>query len=551
MKINHDNLRKTSFHGPGQMFSAWVMLAIIAFGCVSGLLSVGSSAVINAATTNSGSLTVGKTVATDDTTKAYTNSDITNASNTSTYYTGSNMITNWDTGTLTLTDAGGVNGIGGKKGDSWATFKNAVTMTKPLNLSFSMKAVPNAVQNSYVQVGAWLGAYFVPMGTTSFNYQNSTGGPTNTAISGTANSVFLGRNYWYNGSGGTIAQISQTDSSVNQSNVATGDTVFAPTNSGEAVTITWTPTLVGTSTTKGTLSMTIVSGTNSTVSKTISGTVTMQNNMLLGFSGDASGYGSKMTIWNVTSSTSALPANGNVTVNYVDSKTNQIAASSTINAKVGDVIGVNNGGVSSADTYDYTAPAISKYNYSSVTSPVPVTAYSGSSQTITVTYAQQLAWWNYNWAYNTYGAYSDATKYAPALNSWSQAGAIGDAYTTPSPKAPAGYHIAGFKSVSNTLTTTDQNGTHPLTSGYYWTPDTVNGNSSNGTMASSTADAMSKAITYAGGKLLSDGSQSDPGYNVGTVDSHNHFSIYIEANKETATLTYKDGSTTFWVTTNL
>lgn len=125
---------------------------------------------VKAATSSSGTLTTGQTTSTGDTKTTYSQTDIANANNTNIVTTGDNTSKNWDsTGTLTLQNASaGLAGIGSNKGDSWATYKNAVSMTQPLKLNFSMKAIPNSALNSYVQVGAWLGVYFVPMGTSTF-----------------------------------------------------------------------------------------------------------------------------------------------------------------------------------------------------------------------------------------------------------------------------------------------------------------------------------------------------------------------------------------------
>lgn len=295
--------------------------------------------------------------------------------------------------------------------------------------------------------------------------------------------------------------------------------------------------------------MTITSGTNSTVSKTISGTVTIQNNMQLGFSGDASGYGSNMAVWNVNSS-SAYPANGNVTVNYVDANGNTIASPSTINAKTGDVIGVTNGSTfNTLDTYDYTAPKIAGYTYSKSSSSVPVTAYNASTQTITVTYTAntQNSYWTYAWANNTYGATP------PNTTTLSVPGTTGATIKPPTISTPAGYHVALIRSngkyyyYSGSIASTVPSGavdiatlTPPSTSPYAGSkyPNTLAG------LEQAVIDSMGGSYVNdvdSSGNLTN---QTPPNFNTnGSSVSKNNFDIMLEANKENGTLTYKNGGT--------
>lgn len=129
--------------------------------------------IANAATTSTATLTPGQgtttglPLSTPDVTSAtpYNATNLTTAAN-DTFYTttGSSKVSNWNSGTLTL-QYGGVLKAGATSGNTWSTFSSPLNMTLPVSFSGSLKAAPNSALNSNISVGQYLGAYFVPTGT--------------------------------------------------------------------------------------------------------------------------------------------------------------------------------------------------------------------------------------------------------------------------------------------------------------------------------------------------------------------------------------------------
>lgn len=95
----------------------------------------------------------------DTQTAAYTQTQITNESNTTMTDIGANPnagTANWNNGTLTVANAtaqGLLGANGYNTGNGWGTFNNPVNMTKPLTLNFSLKATVNNILNTQNQVG--------------------------------------------------------------------------------------------------------------------------------------------------------------------------------------------------------------------------------------------------------------------------------------------------------------------------------------------------------------------------------------------------------------
>ena len=105
----------------------------------------------------------------------------------------------------------------------------------------------------------------------------------------------------------------------------------------------------------------------------LSRTVTLPRNINLASVGITGGNTGQIQEGNASSLSdlSAKRAVEDVTVNYIDSRTNQPitnVASSTIKANVGEIIGASNGSANSGDTYTYSVPSFAGYDFKNAAS---------------------------------------------------------------------------------------------------------------------------------------------------------------------------------------
>ncbi|MCL2676572.1 MAG: hypothetical protein FWF14_01735 [Streptococcaceae bacterium] len=268
---------------------------------------------------------------------------------------------------------------------AWGTLNYAFDMTQPVSFTGSIKAAGNvpATTNS---AGDYLGVIFTPVN----QAQAMTGGGSyNLGIAGLPNSIFAGRDYYYNsnvgdnslGSNGILnalypnssnqIRIATTDSSGNltaSGSTASGVNPVSQTainTAGDTLSIQWTPTSTNASLNQvtGTLTMTI-NGTTVTYTN-----LTMQQSMTFGVGASTGGNYSAMSVSFNGGSLSATKATTTATINYVNQATgNPIASPSYVKGNIGDSIGVDTSG----ESYDYTAPANLSGYHLSTTLPTPI-----------------------------------------------------------------------------------------------------------------------------------------------------------------------------------
>lgn len=437
-------------------------------------------------------------------------------------------------------------------------FTPTLNMASPLTFS-----LPEGNTNPNPTLGYEQGIFFVPAGTTTT--QLTSAGAQNGSklgIGGIPNAVWAGRDYYYDsGSGdylgngfesvpivntpigagttnsGRQAAIRTTDSSGNLTSATSTTTVDAGnigstlgSNTPEIISVVWTPTTVGTSTVTGTLVLTVNGNT-----VTYTGLV-MQRQMQMGLN-SSSGNWTSQAFFNVTSGTLSANQTAPVTVNYVTG-TGKSLGSTTITANLGDKIGVSNTApgttvTDTGNTYDYQAPAIAGYTYSTAAVGVTVTA-GGNSLQVNYTANPQTVYWNYGHAFTSDG--SPTTPPYPAVPS-PQVGTTGATITAPTlPAAPAGWSYVGVR----------YNGTYYFVTGAGGTTGFPNGTS--GTYATMNA-AMTAAIAAAGntmgatsigtgGQTSSQPANDNANGGAGGTAANNSFMIMLQANAQTATFNY-------------
>lgn len=437
-------------------------------------------------------------------------------------------------------------------------FTPTLNMASPLTFS-----LPEGNTNPNPTLGYEQGIFFVPAGTTTT--QLTSAGAQNGSklgIGGIPNAVWAGRDYYYDsGSGdylgngfesvpivntpigagttnsGRQAAIRTTDSSGNLTSATSTTTVDAGnigstlgSNTPEIISVVWTPTTVGTSTVTGTLVLTVNGNT-----VTYTGLV-MQRQMQMGLN-SSSGTWTSQAFFNVTSGTLSANQTAPVTVNYVTG-TGKSLGYTTITANLGDKIGVSNTApgttvTDTGNTYDYQAPAIAGYTYSTAAVGVTVTA-GGNSLQVNYTANPQTVYWNYGHAFTSDG--SPTTPPYPAVPS-PQVGTTGATITAPTlPAAPAGWSYAGVR----------YNSTYYFVNGAGGTTGFPNGTS--GTYANITA-AMTAAISAAGnamgatsigtgGQTGSQPANDNANNGQGGVAANNSFMIMLQANAQTASFNY-------------
>jgi hypothetical protein len=178
------------------------------------------------------------------------------------------------------------------------------------------------------------------------------------------------------------------------------------TTGGDIGSMTWTPTKDnGNGTVTGNLTYTLAgavanygTGTfrplRTPNQVTLSETVTVPSVETLGF---VAATGSSNSYLGVNTTGAIIQGNyGTVPVlfNYVDAATNAtIATQTSITSKLGDTIAViPQGGANTADTYNFTAPSILGYNYTSTSAPITTTLFNSGSanpNVITIKYTKK------------------------------------------------------------------------------------------------------------------------------------------------------------------
>lgn len=338
----------------------------------------------------------------------------------------------------------------------------------------------------------------------------------------------------------------------------------------EPVTVTWTPDATNSASTgytSGTLRFNLVAQTTSnnaligasavnggTAGYTLTTHINLQNSLTVGFVGGTGGNYGNLSVSLNGASITGQKGTEPVQVNYVNAKTGLPISGMTpslINANVNDTIGVAKTGANTTDTYTYNTPTAIPTGFTGIQSivqgtptyPITSTQTTASQQVtnfiqgttnpnvLTVAYSPDPAkvWWNYNWAYDTYGAYMGS------LTSLSQTGNFGDAISAPTINVPAGYHVAAMKEVNGTYLYYPGSVQNTTPSGMNWVDITQ---TANGAYPATTAGLEAAAIAASGGTML-DVNGADPGFNTGISGTfNNQFGIYLEANKETPAITY-------------
>lgn len=302
---------------------------------------------------------------------------------------------NWSNGTN-----GWINmATNGKNRVVWAGYHYAFDMRKSVSFSAGEKASGGSLLNGYYDLGDALGLIFSPVSADKL-YTGGTGGGL--GIKGLPNSVFAGRDFYYNSEygdstvgrhtslgneeGSTQVRIATTDASGNL--IASGSSASganpvvdagAMPNGGESISLSWTAlTDNGDGTVTGNMVLTI---NGKTVTYT---NLKMQYSMSMGVEGITGGNYSTMSYNLSAGNLSASKGTDNVTVNYIDRITNKpLGKASLINANVGESIGVVNpssGLPNDGNTYDYTPPTFPKYNLTSISAPVLVRNYFSQSE---------------------------------------------------------------------------------------------------------------------------------------------------------------------------
>lgn len=189
---------------------------------------------------------------------------------------------------------------------------------------------------------------------------------------------------------------------------------------------------------------------------------------------------------------------------------------------------------------------------SSVTSSAATSSVSVATSTSSGA-AGQTAYWNYNWAYNTYGTLPPANSLADLSATTSSAG-----MTMPIPSGATslnmpGYHIAACRAYPNSSASTTTMTTFwaDITSsaGPGATPPSDKSDFSYSTLTS----AANAAVSAVGGVMGSNTLSSAPAFNFnpGAAYWQNYFGIYLEANKESGAVKYSAAPGTTVVTSAL
>lgn len=363
---------------------------------------------VEAATTSMGQLVAGDNHASSSTT-TYGPSDLTVASN---WIMGSSGVfgymPNWAGNWLNMNNAIAAEATS-------ATFKYALDMKKTVSYSGTFKADTLS--------GDYIGILFSPVSASKI----STGaGGLRLAVGGLPNSVFMGRDLFYNDAFSVNWAIGETNvdnnlgAYTNLIPLANGSTQFriettnssgllgpsgstfnvvnpiskVNTNSaGDPFTVNWSPVTINSDgTVTGNLKFSLGSGGD----YVIYNNYIMQPKMsmaLVASSALLGNYGPKSFSFN-SASLIATKATMPVTVNYINKRTGQAmkmvgqttsASPSTITGNIGDSIGVIAPGTTPNDTntFDYSAPVFSGYTYDSST---PTIIANDTSNTINVYY---------------------------------------------------------------------------------------------------------------------------------------------------------------------
>lgn len=319
----------------------------------------------------------------------------------------------------------------------------------------------------------------------------------------------------------------------------------------DKLTLNWQP--IGTANAQGQVSGTLTlteqplhkDFTNAGSAVTVSTTnITVNVSMNIGVFGSSGGNLGNMAVDIASMTFNGQKGQEPVQVNYLNSLTQKpIMSSTTILANVSDNIGIGPSQIipttlaTTGNTYVFTPPT-KPTGYQSITYPssnITVQTFDSVVQTnpnvLNVLYAPDPAkvWWNYNWAFNTYGAYMGT------LTSLSQTGNFGDVINAPTINVPAGYHVAAMKEVNGTYLYYPGSVQNTIPSGTNWVDITQ---TANGAYPATTAGLEAAAIAASGGTML-DVNGADPGFNTGISSTfNNQFGIYLEANKETPAITY-------------
>lgn len=315
-----------------------------------------------------------------------------------------------------------------------ALFNGTLDMSQPVSFqgTFTITVAGNPAAlytGNAMDAGDSLGFILTPASNAQItsNLANSTG--QNLGVGGLANSVFLGRDLYYNSSidsnvkgatvnavtgGQNVICIRQTDATgtlasatntgADQQYTATTATdagittgTYGANTITETMAFSWTPTATnpnGTSTGILTYNLTALTGANAGQTAQLSTTVTLNNSLSLGVVGATGGNFGIMTFQNDGSNFTASKATEPITVNYIDQSTGQpiaSAAASTITATAGDQITINaptDATTQTGNSYSYNAPTITGYDYVSADPTLTVADGNSATNVINVYYTK-------------------------------------------------------------------------------------------------------------------------------------------------------------------
>lgn len=400
---------------------------------------------------------------------SYDTNDLQEHDNTSFVSKGSGANAGWQSSTGSLMNM--QNGQTGYSA-SWAVFNGALDMTNPVSFSGSIKVVAGSGYNP-AHAGDSFGVIFTPLSAS----QLSNGGVgAQLGLGGLPNSVFAGRDFYYNSAvqDNPLGRISYSfnyplsidTNASNQIRIATTNEAgtlnpsgsaatganpisSVPVNNqaGDSLSINWQPITVGEQSTTGNLSLT-VDGVQITYTN-----LTMQNSMSFGLVSSTGGAYSVMTA-NFNGAFTAEKGSSPTIVSYINAATQapmEGMPSSVITTSVGDLLGViaPNTEPNAADTYDYTAPEPpAGYKIQEISPPIRVeNVFTGTDNpnNIIVTYApvEQSGQVTYSYVSDTPGYLNNpgiADPNVPHTDVFS--GETDTDIILPEWQIPAGYRIA-------------------------------------------------------------------------------------------------------------